>query len=81
MYTYQVARSSSVFKDSEHEMINQTERKGCSREFGKAQLRNNAFCPIEMQMLQNTIPAKGRYYLFLGFLVMCLLLIFSMIAS
>lgn len=57
MHTYQVARSSSVFKDSEHEMINQTERKGCSREFGKAQLRKNAFCPIEMQMLQNN-PCK-----------------------
>lgn len=53
-------------------MINQQKENGAP-EFGKAPLRNYAFCPIEMQILQNTIPPETRHYLFLGLLVICLL--------
>lgn len=81
MHIYLFARSSSILKDSEHEMINQTERKGCSREFGKTQLRNDAFHPIEMQILPNAIPSKAQHYLFLGTPVMCLLPFFPTIGS
>lgn len=81
MHVYLLARSSSILKDSKHEMINQRERKGCSREFGKAQLGNYAFRPIEMQILQNTVLSKAQHYLFLGILVICLLLFFSVITS
>jgi len=53
-------------------MINQQKENGAP-EFGKAPLRNYAFCPIEMQILQNTIPPETRHYLFLGLLVIRLL--------